>query len=75
MIASTYSRPAVVRATLRGRAVEEANAKAVVETGDGAANRCQGHIQIDGRRTEVSKPGNGDQDLTIKLFLHIVTII
>src|SRR5258705_39789 len=46
-----------------GRAVEEANAKAVLETGDGVANRCRRHIQIDGRRTEASEPGDGDHGL------------
>ena len=75
MIASTYSQPAVVRATLRGRAVEEANAKAVVETGDGAANRCRGHIQIDGRARKFPSLAMATRASPSVHFLYIVTII
>jgi hypothetical protein len=45
------------------RAVEEANAKAVLETGNGIADCCRRHAQIEGRRTEASEPGDGDHSL------------
>src|SRR5271156_5698276 len=45
------------------RAVEEANAKALLETGNGIADRCRRHVQIEGRSTEASVPGDGDHSL------------
>src|SRR5260370_20927402 len=45
------------------RAVEEANAKALRKTGNGIADCCRRHVQIGGRRTEASVPGDGDHSL------------
>jgi hypothetical protein len=55
-----------------GRAVEEANAKAVLETGNGIADCGRRHVQIDGRRTEASEPGDGDDRLEFHqpTFVH-----
>src|SRR5712672_1556866 len=47
------------------RAVEEANAKALLETGNGIADRCRRHVQIEGRSTEASVPGDGDHSLKL----------
>src|ERR1700722_16115957 len=45
------------------RAVEEANAKALLETGNRIADRCRRHVQIEGRSTETSVPGDGNHSL------------
>src|SRR5258707_13430207 len=47
------------------RAVEEANAKALLETGNGIADRCRRHVQIEGRSTEASVPR--DRHYSLKL--------
>src|ERR1700693_6468121 len=47
------------------RAVEEANAKALLETGNGIADRCRRHVQIEVRSTEASVPGDGDHSLKL----------
>src|SRR5271170_7462661 len=47
------------------RAVEEANAKAFLEIGNGMADRCWRHVQIEGRRTEASVLGDGDYCLKL----------
>src|SRR5260221_7521677 len=54
------------------RAVEEANAKAVLKTGNGIADRCRRHVQIEGRRSEASEPGDGDHSLEFDqpAFVH-----
>jgi hypothetical protein len=54
------------------RAVEETNAKAAFEVGNGIADRGRRHVQIDGRRAEASKPGDGDHSLQFyqSTFVH-----
>src|SRR6202011_1898849 len=54
------------------RAVEEANAKAVLEIGNSIADCCRRHVQIEGRRTEASEPGDGDHSLEFyqPTFVH-----
>src|SRR5580693_1759575 len=47
------------------RAVEEANAKALLETGNDIADRCRRHVQIEGRSTEASVPGDRDHSLKL----------
>src|SRR6266446_1258809 len=47
------------------RAVEEANAKTLLETGYGIADCRRRHVQIGGRRTEASVPGDGDYSLEL----------
>ena len=37
--------------------------QAVLETGNGIADCCRRHVQIEGRRTEASEPGDGDHSL------------
>jgi hypothetical protein len=71
-IASTYSRPALGQGDVTRRAVEEANAKAVLETGNGIADCCRRHVQIEGRRTEACEPGDGDHSLELhqSTFVH-----
>jgi hypothetical protein len=39
------------------RAVEEANAKTVLKTGDGIADCCRRHLKLERRRTEATEPG------------------
>jgi hypothetical protein len=40
-----------------------ANAKAVLETGNGIADCCRRHVQIEGRRAEASVPCDGNHSL------------
>src|ERR1700692_2644908 len=57
--------PGTRQGNVTRRAVEEANAKALLETGDGIADRCRRHVQIEGRSTEASVPGDGDHSLKL----------
>src|SRR4029077_1813706 len=66
--------PVRLRRRIRGqrRAVEEANAKAVLETGRGIADFCRPHLQVERRRTDASEPGDGDHGLEFHqpTFVH-----
>ena len=53
-----------------------ANAKAVLETGNGIADCCRRHVQIEGRRAEASVPGDSTTaSSSINPLLYIVTIL
>src|ERR1700722_15088571 len=64
--------PSMRQSDVTSRAVEEANTEALLETGNGIADRCRRHVEIGRRSTEASVPGDGDQSLKLDQsgFVH-----